>query len=128
VKITLTRPLEPIVTISYLLCRGKGRYEKVFREFEAWCNRKKMKQITEEVVLVYIGGWKSTSVTEGYIENSIQNKINIARKIQNQEDNTTTSGSGKLVHLEEATRVINVENNVTPKCSFITAYNCTLNV
>jgi flavorubredoxin len=60
-------------------------YEKVFREFEAWCNRKKVKQVTEEVVLVYIGGWKSTSVAEGYIENSIQNKINIAKKIQNQE-------------------------------------------
>jgi hypothetical protein len=79
-------------------------------------------------MLVYIGGRKSTSVAEGYIENSIQNKINIARKIQNQEGNTTTSGSGKLVHLEEETRVINVENNVIPKCSFITAYNCTLNV
>jgi integrase len=26
------------------------------------------------------GGWKSTSVAEGYIENSIQNKINIAKK------------------------------------------------
>jgi hypothetical protein len=59
-------------------------------------------------------------------ENSIQNKINIATKIQNQEENT--SGSGKLVHLEEATHVINVENDVIPKCSFITAYNCTLNV
>jgi hypothetical protein len=56
-------------------------------------------------------------VAEGYIENSIQNKINIAKKIQNQEENTTTSGSGKLVHLEEATHVINVENNVIPKCS-----------
>jgi spore coat protein U-like protein len=56
------------------------------------------------------------------------NKINIAKKIQNQEENTTTSGSGKFVHLEEATHVINVENNVIPKCSFITAYNCTLNV
>jgi predicted nucleotidyltransferase len=71
------------VTICYLLCRGKGM--KKFSEFEAWCNRKKVKQITEEVVLVYIGGWKSTSVAEGYIENSIQNKINIAKKIQNQE-------------------------------------------
>jgi hypothetical protein len=68
-------------------------------------------------VLMYIGGWKSTSVAEGYIENSIQNNINIAKKIQNQEENTTTSGSGKLVHLEEATHVINVENNVIPKCS-----------
>jgi hypothetical protein len=64
---------------------------------------------------VYIGGWKSTSVAEGYIENSIQNNINIAKKIQNQEENTTTSGNGKLVHLEEATHVINVENNVIPK-------------
>jgi NAD-dependent DNA ligase len=34
---------------------SRERYEKVFREFEAWCNRKKVKQITEEVVLVYIG-------------------------------------------------------------------------
>jgi hypothetical protein len=50
-------------------------YEQVFREFEAWCNRKKVKQITEEVVLVYIGWWNSTSVAEGYVENSIQNKI-----------------------------------------------------
>jgi hypothetical protein len=33
---------------------SRERYEKVFREFEAWCNRKKVKQITEEVVLVYI--------------------------------------------------------------------------
>jgi hypothetical protein len=95
---------------------SRERYEKVFREFEAWCIRKKVKQITEEVVLVYIGGWKFTSVAEGYIENSIQNKINIAKKIQNEEENTT-SGSGKLVHLEEATHVINVENNVIPKCS-----------
>jgi hypothetical protein len=63
---------------------SREKYEKVFREFEAWCNRKKVKQITEEIVLVYIGGWKSTSVAEGYIENSIQNKINIAKKIQKQ--------------------------------------------
>jgi hypothetical protein len=74
---------------------SRERYEKVFREFETWRNRKKVKQITEEVVLVYIGGWKSTSVAEGYIENSIRNKINIAKKIQNQEENTTTSGNGK---------------------------------
>jgi hypothetical protein len=74
---------------------SRERYEKVFREFETWRNRKKVKQITEEVVLVYIGGWKSTLVAEGYIENSIRNKINIAKKIQNQEENTTTSGSGK---------------------------------
>jgi hypothetical protein len=26
---------------------SRERYEKVFREFEAWCNRKKVKQITE---------------------------------------------------------------------------------
>jgi spore coat protein U-like protein len=84
-----------------------------------------VKQITEEVVLVYIGGWKSTSVAEGYIENSIQNKITIGKKIQNQKENTTRSGSGKL---EQATHVINVENNVIPKCSFITPYNYTLNV
>jgi hypothetical protein len=107
---------------------SRERYEKVFREFEAWCNRKKVKQITEEVVLVCIGGWNSTSVAEGYVENSIQNKINIAKKIHNQEENTTTSGSGKLVHLEEPTHVINVENNVIPKCTFIMAYNCTHNV
>jgi hypothetical protein len=68
---------------------SRERYEKVFREFEAWCNRKKVKQITEEVVLVYIGTWwNSTSVAEGYVENSIQNKINIAKKIHNQEENT----------------------------------------
>jgi hypothetical protein len=101
---------------NLLLSVSRERYEKVFREFEAWCNRKKVKQITEEVVLVYIGGWKFTSVAEGYIEHSIQNKINTAKKIQNEEENTT-SGSGKLVHLEEATHVINVENNVIPKCS-----------
>jgi hypothetical protein len=35
---------------------SRERYEKVFREFEAWYNRKKVKQITEEVVLVYYGG------------------------------------------------------------------------
>jgi hypothetical protein len=34
---------------------SRERYEKVFREFEAWCNRKKVKQIIEEVVLVYFG-------------------------------------------------------------------------
>jgi hypothetical protein len=45
---------------------SRERYEKVFREFEAWCNRKKVKQITEEVVLVYIGGWKSTSSRKKY--------------------------------------------------------------
>jgi hypothetical protein len=28
------------------------------------------------------GGWKSTSVAEGYIENSIQKKNNIALKLQ----------------------------------------------
>jgi hypothetical protein len=61
VKITLMWPLERIVTICYLLCRGKD----MKKEFEAWCNRKKVKQITEEVVLVYIRGWKSTSVAEG---------------------------------------------------------------
>jgi hypothetical protein len=33
---------------------SRERYEKVFLEFEAWCNRKKMKQINEEVVLVLV--------------------------------------------------------------------------
>jgi hypothetical protein len=47
VKITLTRPLKRIVS--------RERCEKVFREFEPRCNKKKVKQITEEVVLVYIG-------------------------------------------------------------------------
>jgi hypothetical protein len=33
---------------------SRERYEKVFQEFEAWCNRKKVKQITEEVVLASV--------------------------------------------------------------------------
>jgi hypothetical protein len=46
-----------------LLPVSRERYEKVFREFEAWCNKKKVKTITEEVgasvhrrVEVYISG------------------------------------------------------------------------
>jgi hypothetical protein len=45
VKITLTRPLKRIVS--------RERCEKVSREFEARCNKKKVKQIIEEVVQVY---------------------------------------------------------------------------
>jgi hypothetical protein len=59
---------------------SREKYEKVFREFEAWCNRKKVKQITEEIVLVYIGGWKSTSVAEGYIEIPFRIKLTSRKK------------------------------------------------
>jgi hypothetical protein len=41
---------------------SRESYEKVFREFEAWCNRKKVKQVTEEVVLVYIRGKSKTII------------------------------------------------------------------
>lgn len=39
------------------------------------------------------GGWRSTAVAEGYIENSIQNKINIAEKILSVVPQTSTSST-----------------------------------
>jgi hypothetical protein len=95
VKITLTRPLERIMTICYLLCRGKGMKKFSGNLKHGHCFRRNSTTFLADADanlsnVKRHGGWKSTSVAEGYIENSIQNKINIAKKIQNQEENTTT--------------------------------------
>ncbi|KAK4882707.1 hypothetical protein RN001_006026 [Aquatica leii] len=50
------------------------------------------------------GGWKSTSVAEGYIETSMQNKINVAQKIfSNDACSASTSGAEKNLRQQKAT-------------------------
>lgn len=43
------------------------------------------------------GGWKSTSVAEGYIEDSLNNKIDISNKISNCQPSTSQENSGKEI-------------------------------
>lgn len=59
------------------------------------------------------GGWKSTSVAEGYIDNSIQNKINVSNtilnSIENKNINSTIIPSSSMVNAK-AIPNINISN------------------
>lgn len=47
------------------------------------------------------GGWKSTTVAEGYIEESVTNKINIARKIHGQEIEINRPSTSSLLNNDD---------------------------
>lgn len=75
------------------------------------------------------GGWKSTSVAEGYIENSLRNKIQIATTIQNDRNE---------INISKPSTSSNIFNNSnTDTSSSITipdtininnCYNCIINI
>ena len=60
------------------------------------------------------GGWKSSTVTEGYIEDSINNKIDASNKIGNNESSTSAGDSTrKRDQVVENIRKENIEENFT---------------
>ena len=59
------------------------------------------------------GGWKSSSVAEGYIEESLNNKIEVANKILNKKTSVNTSNVAHLVG-KEVPQITNCKNcNIT---------------
>ncbi|KAK4882152.1 hypothetical protein RN001_005471 [Aquatica leii] len=78
------------------------------------------------------GGWKSTSVAEGYIETSMQNKINVARKVfSNDACSASTSGAEKNFMTTESNDInlnFNTEYHATDNLSkpSFSSSNCTI--
>lgn len=61
------------------------------------------------------GGWKSTSVAEGYLEDSIQNKLQVASKILGQTEIKNVNTTCTLVKNDE--NVINVNTSASTQKS-----------
>ncbi|CAG9822356.1 unnamed protein product [Phaedon cochleariae] len=56
----------------------KDAYDKEFKMFQSWMNSRKIKGFDGN----RHGRWKSSTVAEGYLEESVHNKIQIAERIQ----------------------------------------------
>lgn len=74
------------------------------------------------------GGWKSTSVAEGYVENSLKNKLYIASQIENGRNEiniskTSTSTDTSNTSFNTANSV-NIPNNI----NISNCYNCVINI
>lgn len=75
------------------------------------------------------GGWKSTSVAEGYVENSLRNKIQIASQIEkghnemNIPKTSTNTDTSNNTNFNTATSV-NIPNNI----NISNCYNCVINI
>ena len=70
------------------------------------------------------GGWKSTAVAEGYIDNSIQNKNDISKKIFHT-DSANVSCPQLLLDVNmNINSAINNQEIMTPAYNFS---NCTIN-
>lgn len=73
------------------------------------------------------GGWKSTSVAEGYIDTSMNNKMDTANKIVNAVQASTSNVQTHTVN-ENITKTLNINNSVDQSPMFsITNYG-TLNI
>ncbi|KAF2902076.1 hypothetical protein ILUMI_04111 [Ignelater luminosus] len=55
-------------------------YKAAYKFFIEWCKGKKANLFLESVIRKH-GGWKSTTVAEGYMDNSIKNKMDTAEKL-----------------------------------------------
>lgn len=62
-----------------------------------------------------LGGWKSTAVAEGYIENSLQNKINTAKKILCETATQACHTSSTDAEINSVTNIQNREVNLNLK-------------
>ena len=76
------------------------------------------------------GGWKSSNVAEGYIADSISNKMNTTRKIlTDPKPGTSTSASGAYVNIQQHI-IEHLAENVTsvmhPLGSKFNFNNCTI--
>ena len=87
------------------------------------------------------GGWKSSQVAEGYIEQSLQNKIDIASKIQEvggskvhitsqttHKDVSKNEAGGSKVHITSQTTHKDVSKNFPSSLQFNNVQNCTFNI
>lgn len=79
------------------------------------------------------GGWKSTSVAEGYIEDSLQNKLNTEKLISGSVNaGTSTSSASSIFNLKKtvtAEENINLDLNTStnPTLNFAHCSNITIN-
>lgn len=78
------------------------------------------------------GGWKSTTVAEGYIDNSMNNKMNTANRIINSLTKSSTSTDLQHIHMNENINVkINSNKNnidITPIPPNMHFNNCNVTV
>lgn len=83
------------------------------------------------------GGWKSANIAEGYVENSIQNKIDIANKIQHGKTCVDEKGetSTKTVNITQKNinHTVEIQNDIlseqmsSPCIKIYNPSNCTFN-
>jgi hypothetical protein len=71
------------------------------------------------------GGWKSDTVVEGYVEDSLQNKIGIAKKILGNESSSSTSIVNHEITIVEQNKEagFNADKEI-----YFNNTNCTINV
>lgn len=79
------------------------------------------------------GGWRSSNVAEGYIEESIQRKIEVSRKLFNPSHSQNTTSVSFVQEnqniCEESASIIAVSQNETPKgLNLCNNTNCTINI
>lgn len=80
-----------------------------------------------------LGGWKSTAVAEGYIENSLQNKVNTAKKIlcktTTQACHTTPSTDAEInsvTNIQSSEVNLHSQNHTNSNACPITFNNCNI--
>lgn len=78
------------------------------------------------------GGWKSSIIAEGYIDQSFKNKMKTADTIANQVNNATASTSARVVNAHTKTTVENSANhnitqNMPSSIQFVNCSNINLN-
>lgn len=67
------------------------------------------------------GGWKSTTVAESYIDDSIQNKMSVSNRILDSIENNKTINE---INVNAATTSTNIHKTTVPVINFT---NCTIN-
>lgn len=80
-------------------------------------------------ILKRFGGWKSDNVAEGYVEDSLQNKVNIGKKILG-DDNANASSSTVTNHEITVVEKHNDKSNYfsSEKGIYFNNTNCTITV
>lgn len=74
------------------------------------------------------GGWSSSQVAEGYIEDSVQNKIDIANKIQKAGISNTEIVSETHYNVSSSKNLTSTNNFETPCLQISNTNNCTFNI
>lgn len=70
------------------------------------------------------GGWKSTTVAENYIDESIQNKVNVANQILNSIEYNQTTSSVNII--TSPPKSIAASTNIVPEVPQLQFNHCTI--